>query len=156
MSDIQTFVLQPDPHPARRNAVAAVYAAPEGHVVVIRDATRSLEQNAASWPLLTQWAKQKEWPVNGKMTRLTAEEWKTILTAAFRNETGRIAQGLDGGMVLLGARTRDFTKKEFSDWLEFLYAASAQHGVKVQRVEEIDAQVRARPKAFFENLSIPP
>jgi hypothetical protein len=66
------------------------------------------------------------------MTKLSPEEWKIILTSAFRREALRIAQGLDGGMVLLGARTRDFGKKEFSDWLEFLHAASAQHGINTE------------------------
>ncbi len=125
----QTFILVPAPHPARRNALRAVEAAPEGFAVVISEPSRSLEQNAAMWPILAAWAEQKEWPVNGKMQRLSPEDWKHVLTAAFRNETGRIAAGLDGGMVLLGARTREFGKREFSDWLEFLHAASAQHGV---------------------------
>jgi len=42
-------------------------------------------------------------------------------------------------MVLLGARTHKFGKKKFSRWIEFLKAASAQHGVDLpQLVEDIE------------------
>jgi hypothetical protein len=132
----QTFILTAPPHPARQNLRRALEGAPDGYVVTISEPTRTLEQNSAQWPILACWSKQKEWPVNGVMTKLSPEEWKIILTSAFKRETLRIAQGLDGGMVLLGARTRDFSDKEFSDWLEFLHAASAQHGINIERTLE--------------------
>ena len=128
----QTFILTAPPHPARQLLRRALEGDPDGYAVTISEPTRTLEQNSAQWPLLACWSKQKEWPVNGVMTKLSPEEWKIILTSAFRREALRIAQGLDGGMVLLGARTRDFGKKEFSDWLEFLHAASAQHGINTE------------------------
>jgi hypothetical protein len=128
----QTFILTAPPHPARQLLRHALEGAPDGYAVTISEPTRTLEQNSAQWPILACWSKQKEWPVNGVMTKLSPEEWKIILTSAFRREALRIAQGLDGGMVLLGARTRDFGKKEFSDWLEFLHAASAQHGINIE------------------------
>lgn len=136
MSEKRTFILCPSPHPSRSLALEAVRTAPDGMAVVIQEQNRSLAQNAAMWPLLAEWAKQVEWPVNGKAQRLTPEDWKNILTAAFRRETGRIAQGLDGGMVLLGARTREFGKKEFSDFLEFIHAAAAERGVALKPATE--------------------
>ena len=36
-----------------------------------------------------------------------------------------------GGVVLLGQRTSKFTKAQFSDWVEFLYATAALRGVKL-------------------------
>jgi hypothetical protein len=87
---------------ARAAAVRRVHDAPDGYVVTIKEPNRSLEQNAAQWPLLEAFAEQLEWPVNGAMTRITADDWKDILTAAFRNERPRVAMGIDGGMVLLG------------------------------------------------------
>lgn len=41
-----------------------------------------------------------------------------------------MAAGLNGGMVLLGQRTR-LGKREFADWLEFLWATVNERGVVV-------------------------
>lgn len=67
---------------ARRLALEAVQEAPDGWIVVVQEPTRSLEQNAAQWPLLTAFSQQLQWPVNGALCWLTPEEWKDILTAA--------------------------------------------------------------------------
>ena len=127
----RTFILQPAPHPARQNVAVNVQTAPDGYVVTIGEPNRNLEQNAAQWPILEAFSQQLQWPVNGAMVDMTPEEWKDVLTAAFRRETVRVAMGLDGGMVMLGARTSKFSKREFSDWLEFLHAAAADRGVVV-------------------------
>lgn len=117
---------------ARQNAVQAVAAAPSGSGITINtEPSRSLDQNAAQWPILQAFSEQLDWPVNGRMVKMTDEEWKDVLTAAFRNETARLAMGLDGGVVMLGQRTSKFGKKEFSEWLEFLHAAAALRGVTV-------------------------
>ena len=76
-------------------------------------------------------AQQLDWPINGQMTKITADDWKDILTCAFRNEQPRVAMGLSGGMVLLGQRTSKFGKREFSEWLEFLWATANERGVVV-------------------------
>lgn len=129
MSDKRFFVLA---HPmARANAVEAVRTAPDGFTVTIRDANRSLDQNAAMWPILEAFAQQLMWPVNGQMVHMTAEEWKDVLTAAFQRETARLAMGLDGGVVMLGQRTSKFGKRKFSEFLEFLHAVASQRGVVV-------------------------
>lgn len=91
-----------------------------------------MDANAAMWPILECFAKQKKWPVNGELVWLTAEEWKDVLTAAFDKETIRLAQGIDGGVVMLGKRTSMFSKKRFSEWLEFLNATAAIMGVDVR------------------------
>ena len=128
----QTYILA---HPtARQRAVDAVRNAPEGFCVTVAEPTRSLEANAAQWPILQAFADQLKWPVNGSMESLTAEEWKDILTAAFKRETVRVAMGLDGGMVMLGARTSQMGKREFSEWLDFLHATAAARGVELEEV----------------------
>jgi hypothetical protein len=132
----QIFILRPVPHPARQNAIQSVQDAADGMVVEIKEATRTLDQNAAQWPILDAFSKQLKWPVNGEMVLLTPEEWKDILTAAFKAETVRVAMGLNGGMVLLGFRTSKFGKKEFSEWLEFLHATAADRGVIVYPVKD--------------------
>jgi len=126
----QTFVLA---HPeARRRACAAVANAPEEYAVTVGEPTRNLEQNAAQWPILQAFADQMWWPINGKMEPLTPDEWKDVLTAAFKRETVRVAMGLDGGMVMLGARTSTMSKREFGEWLEFLHATAADRGIELE------------------------
>lgn len=125
----QTFALVHEV--ARRRAVAAVAEAPAGFVVTVAEPTRNLAQNAAQWPILTAFSEQLQWPVNGAMVRMSPDEWKDVLTAAFRREQARVAMGLDGGVVMLGQRTREFSKREFSDWLEFLHATAAARGVQL-------------------------
>jgi len=115
----------------RLRAMEAVRDAPDGYAVTIGEPTRNLEQNSAQWPILEAFSKQLQWPVNGNMVYMSAEEWKDVLTAAFRNETARLAMGLDGGVVMLGMRTSKMTKREFSEWLEFLHAVAAQRGVDI-------------------------
>ena len=93
---------------------------------------RNSGQNAAQWPILDAWAKQRQWPVNGALTWLSADEWKDVLTAAFEGETNpRISPGINGGMVMLGRRTSRYGKKRFSEWLDYLMAISNEQGIKV-------------------------
>ena len=40
--------------------------------------------------------------------------------------------GLDGGMVMLGARTSTMSKREFSEWLEFLHATAVDRGIELE------------------------
>lgn len=129
MSKKRVFILAHDV--ARANAVRAVQEAPAGHCVAVGEPNRSLEQNAAQWPILEAFSQQLQWPVNGRMEWLDSEEWKDILTAAFQQETTRLAMGLNGGVVMLGKRTSQFGKKRFSEWLEFLHAMAADRGVVV-------------------------
>lgn len=115
----------------RQRAIEAVKDAPADYVVEIKERTRSLDQNAAQWPILEAFSRQLLWPVNGQMVTMSPEEWKDVLTAAFKNETSRLAMGLNGGVVMLGMRTREMTKKQFSDWLEFLHHVAADREVDV-------------------------
>lgn len=117
----------------KRDAIAFVANLPISDesplVVKIAEEGRTLEQNALLWPLLDCFADQLKWPVNGVMVRLESEDWKDLLTAAYRNETQRVAMGLNGGMVMLGMRTSKMGKKEFSEFIEFLYSVGAERGI---------------------------
>lgn len=130
----RTFVLSHSE--ARARAQEAVRTADDGFVVTISEPTRSLEANAAMWPILQAFSDQLDWPVNGIMTKLTPDEFKDILTAAFHRETARLAMGLDGGVVMLGLRTSKMGKREFSEFLEFLHATAVARGVVVYPQEE--------------------
>jgi NinB protein len=114
---------------ARRRASEAVLAAPDGYRVKIEEPRRTLDQNAAQWPILEAFSRQLQWPVNGVMVHMTPEEWKDLLSAAFRKETARLAMGLDGGVVMLGSRTSKMSKSTFSEYLDFLHATAAQRGI---------------------------
>lgn len=120
---------------ARANAIEAVRNAPDGFSVTVGEPSRSVEQNAAQWPILQAFAEQLMWPVNGEIVRLSEEEWKDVLTAAFEQESVRLAQGLNGGVVMLGARTSKYGKRKFSDWLEFLHSVAASRGIVVYQDE---------------------
>lgn len=119
---------------ARQRAMECIAAAPHGYVVTVQEPTRNLEQNALLWVLLGAFAKQLQWPVNGQMVNLEPEEWKDILSAAFKRETQRVAMGLDGGMVLLGMRTSKMGKAQFGEFLEFVQATAADRGVELEHV----------------------
>ena len=63
---------------------------------------RTEAQNNLMWSRLTDLANQVEWTVNGKAQLISPNDWKEITTAGLRKEQ-RIASGIDGGFVVLGA-----------------------------------------------------
>jgi hypothetical protein len=117
---------------ARRRAVEAVQTAPDGFCVTVSEATRCLDQNAAMWPILQAFADQLQWPVNGAMVWMTPDEWKDLLSAAYKRESVRVAMGLDGGVVMLGCRTSKFSVREMSEFIEFLHATAVARDVDVR------------------------
>jgi hypothetical protein len=113
----------------RAYIAAQVASAPEGHIVTIREPTRTLDQNALLWPLLQDLSRQVEWAIDGVPAKLKPEEWKDIATAALVKEQ-RWAMGMDGGVVFLGQHTSTMSKRKFSDLLEVIYAFGSRHGVQ--------------------------
>jgi hypothetical protein len=105
--------------------------APDGYKVTIAPPTRGLDANALLWVLLAKFSEQLKWPVNGVFTKLSPEDWKILLTSAFRQEQQQMAQGLHGGFVFLGMRTSEMNKQEFSEFIEFLQATAALRGVNL-------------------------
>ena len=118
---------------ARTNAIQAVKNAPDGYVVEIKEPGRTKDQNAYQWPILDAFSKQKQWTINGVLCWMSAEEWKDVLTAAFKNEHVRLAQGIDGGVVMLGQRTSKFKRAEFAEWIEYLNFCAARFEINVHR-----------------------
>lgn len=117
---------------ARDNLVKHIFELPLGSgVTTDTETSRSLEQNAAQWPILQSFSKQLKWPVNGELTQLSSEEYKDILTAAFEKETNpRLASGFDGGVIMLGRKTRHYSKEKFAEWLTFLCAAATIKNIR--------------------------
>jgi hypothetical protein len=140
MSDKQVFKLT-DSSKTRAVIIEAILNAPVGRVVEIKPETRKLVQNSQQWPILNAFAEQVQWPINGAMQYILPDDWKDILTACYRGETVRVAQGFEGGVVMLGLRTREFTAEEWPNWMAFLNWAAAEKGVKVRaskRYEEME------------------
>lgn len=90
---------------------------------------RSLEQNARMWAMLTDISRQVEWPVDGRLQKLTPEDWKTIMTAGLTKHQ-RVTQGIEGGFVMLGESTSRMSVGEMTDLIELMFAFGAEHGVR--------------------------
>lgn len=115
---------------ARQRAVECVAQAPEGYVVTVQEATRSLDQNAALHAAISDIARQLEW--HGE--RMDLEDWKRLLTAAWcraERQSVKLVPALDGqGFDVLYRRTSRMTKKEVSSLLDYLHAWGTDMGVR--------------------------
>jgi hypothetical protein len=85
---------------------------------------RTLAQNDHMWGVLTDISNQVEW--YGQ--KLTKEEWKDVLTAGLKKQ--KVVPGIDGGFVVIGARTSKMSVKEMIDLLDLAYAFGNEHDVK--------------------------
>ena len=103
----------------------------------LTEPTRTLEANALMWVLLQAFSDQLKWPVNGKLVSLTTEEWKDVLTAGFESQTVRLAQGLDGGVVMLGRRTSLYGKAKMAEFIEFILSVGIERGVVFNEMETV-------------------
>lgn len=123
----QVFILS---HPlARRNAAHACAVAPDGYRVEIKERTRTLDQNDLLWSILTDLSKQVDWSINGKLEKLSPEDWKDILTASLDQEH-RIAEGIRGGFVMLGRRTSKMGVRKMSELISFARSVGDEKGVQ--------------------------
>jgi len=101
-----------------------------GHrlVIEIRTETRSLAQNRLMWSVLADLSKQVQWPVDGRLQHLDAEDWKDVLSAGLKRHQ-RVAQGIEGGFVILGQHTSKLTVSEMADLVTIAHALGDEHGV---------------------------
>lgn len=99
-------------------------------MIRVGDVLRSLDQNAKSWALLRDVATQVPMVINGVSQLTSSEDWKAVLTAGFAQEM-RYAQNPHGaaGVIALGVSTKTMTRKQFSDYIEFIYAFGTERGV---------------------------
>lgn len=114
----------------RQQAHRLIDSAPVNSVVEVSAPGRTLPQNARLHAMITDVARQIEWPV-GSGTKRTVEAWKDIFTAALRsaNHGLDVVPGLNGGFVLLGMHTSRMTKTELGDLMTLIEAFGAEHGV---------------------------
>ncbi len=114
----------------RANAIKAVQTAPEGHVVTVREPTRSGEQNNLLHALITEVAANHEWA--GK--KRDVETWKRLLVSAWCRATNKqmeILPALDGhGVDIVPARTSKLSKSECTELIDFIQCWLAEQGVE--------------------------
>jgi len=130
------FILRPDGTARERMAAAWQFACEflelgKNAKVEVSEALpkRSIDQNARMWALLTDISKQVQWPVDGQMQRLSPDDWKDVFSAALRKGQ-RVAQGIEGGFVMLGARTSRMSVGEMCDLQTLIEAFGAERGVR--------------------------
>lgn len=98
-------------------------------VIEVKEKTRSTEQNARMWALLTDVSRQVDW--YGQ--KLTAEEWKDVFSASLKKQ--KAVPGLDGGFVILGQRTSKMSIREMGDLMTLIEAFGAERGVRFSAPE---------------------
>lgn len=108
---------------ARRSAHAAINRAPDGHMIIIQPPTRSAEQNSRMWAMLSDISQQVLW--HGQ--KLDPKDWKEMATAALKKQ--RVVPGIEGGFVVLGARTSRMSVQEMREVIDFLDYFGAERGV---------------------------
>jgi len=92
-------------------------------IAEIKD-TRTRKQNDKMWAMLTDISKQVVW--YGR--KLIPEEWKDVISAGIKKQEA--VPGIDGGFVILGARTSKMSIKEMIDVITVAYAFGIDHNVK--------------------------
>lgn len=98
--------------------------APEGAVVNIREAKRTLDQSAKMWAMLSDISRSKP---DGRVH--TAEVWKQLMMAACGHEV-QFLMGLDGNPFPHGFKSSRLSKKEMADLLTFILAYGDEKGVR--------------------------
>jgi NinB protein len=102
------------------------------YVIELREKTRSNEQNARMWAMLTDVSRQVIW--HGR--KLSPEEWKHVFSASLKRQD--VVPGIDGGFVVLGLSTSKMSVREMGDLMELISAFGAQNGVKFSAPEYME------------------
>lgn len=112
----------------RQYAVKCVLDAPTGHVVTIREETRTQEQNRLMWPLIADIQNQVE-----ETKVYAADDMKLRFLNALGKEMRFLPELEGGGMFPVGQRSSLLSKPQFSALIEIIYAWGARHDVQWSR-----------------------
>lgn len=119
----QTVVLYGDRQ--RRIAAEIIAMAPKGAVVTVKAATRTLDQNAKLWAVLSDISRAKP---EGR--RWTPETWKCAFMHTLGHQV-QFCEGLDNsGPFPLGFRSSRLTVAQMADLLTCAMEYGDRHGVK--------------------------
>lgn len=99
-------------------------------IMDIQQTPKSREQEEKYHAMIGEIAKQAE----HLGAKWDAESWKRLLVDQFMRDSkmggNRILPNLDGtGIVQLGSQTRRFSKEQASEFVEWLLAWGAEHGI---------------------------
>jgi hypothetical protein len=111
----------------RAFAKQMIDCAPVGAVMTVKEATRTTDQNALLWSVLSDISRAKP---EGR--RHTPEVWKCLFMSACGHAV-QFEMGLDGKPFPVGFRSSRLTKSQFSDLIEFIYSWCAEKGVSLDR-----------------------
>lgn len=118
----QTVILAGDRQ--RHFAKTLIDRAPQDAVLTIREATRTNDQNARLWAMLSDVSRAKP---EGRMW--PPETWKCAFMHALGHQV-KFCEGLDGtGPFPLGFRSSRLTKKQMSDLIECIFEYGSRHSV---------------------------
>jgi len=101
----------------------------------IKSANRSCLQNAKYHAMIEEIAQQAQ----HLGSKWDSESWKRLLVDQFLKDSGQktgvVIPNLSGdGIVQLGMQTRDFTKEQASEFVEWLFAWGAEHGITYSKI----------------------
>lgn len=123
----QTVVLRS--HGSREGAKRLIEIAPHGAVVNVRPPTRSNQQNALLWSLLSEVSRAKP---NGR--EHTPDVWKSLFMSACGHAV-QFEVGLDGRPFPIGFRSSRLSKEQMGELIEFVLQYCAEKGIKVKMDE---------------------
>ena len=100
----------------------------------IKESGKSREQEEKYHAMIGEISKQAQ----HLGSKWDAESWKRLLVDQFCRDnnikTGAVIPNLSGdGIVQLGMQTRKFTKEQASEFVEWLHAWGAEHGVTYEQ-----------------------
>lgn len=112
--------------PKQRNyAKSLIDAAPQGFQVTISQATRSIDQNAKMWAMLTDISADRP---GGRQA--TPDVWKVLFMHGLGHEI-RFEQALEGpDLVPMLFKTSSLKVGQMADLIEFIYAYGSAKGVQ--------------------------
>ena len=112
--------------------VKAALASGKKLTLEIKDASKSREQEEKYHAMIGDIAKQAQ----HMGAKWEAEDWKRLLVDQFMRqnlEVTKVIPNLDNnGIVQLGFQTRNFTKEQASEFVEFLLAWCAENGIELK------------------------
>lgn len=129
-----TFVIRSDD--IRNRAMSFVGELPISETpweVTIKEhkSKRTIEQNNLMWALLEEVSTQVDW--YGQ--KLSREDWKDIFSASLKQQ--RVVPGLEGGFVILGAKTSKMKIGEMTAMIDLILAFGHQKDVKFREPETV-------------------
>lgn len=98
-------------------------------VVTFKEPTRSLDQNAKMWAMLTDIRRAR--PMDRD---LVEDDWKAVFMRALGHEI-RFIPDIDGEMFPLGYRSSHMTVKQMSALIEYMHWFCAEHDVPLNETK---------------------